>query len=597
MRFLHVLLLALMSTMSIHAFGQCNNVLTNGNASSGLTGWNFSSGTGTTWTVQNGTYGPAFVASYNWTTMNQTVDLWANGYSTSYLDNQQPEISYMQMYRGHTVNYADKYYYKIELRSATNQVIASYNLGSQTSPITTTSAWDTVAGSFTNYGSGVRYVRVECGGDDAEFWAGNYGTIVDNSVVSVANIINANICSGTYIFNGQVLSTSGQYNGNFTGQYGCDSNVILNLQVGPYNISDTFELCNGDTFYFDGSAYTSTSTLSGNFSSTAGCDSNVSYQVNFRDSYNDSINAGICPGEGYDFDGQMLFTPGSYSGAFTSQYGCDSLVALELVFNPVDFLQITDYLCPGGTYDFGGTPITAAGTYTGQFTNGYGCDSTVMLTLLQDQEYDIEEQVVLCEGESIFLGTQTITEAGTYSETFATSGGGCDSMVTLEVSVMDINTGVTIGETFLSSKDGQAGSTYQWLNCNQDMTVIAGATSQSYNPPLGGSYAVEVTNGACVDTSACKKFTPVGLEELNRTSLSVYPNPANDFIQVVAAEEVRITAVQLTDMQGRIVLQKGMVSPQGKFGLDISSVADGSYVLSIQSLDGDWFQQVLSVVR
>jgi len=87
------------------------------------------------------------------------------------------------------------------------------------------------------------------------------------------------------------------------------------------------------------------------------------------------------------------------------------------------------------------------------------------------------------------------------------------------------------------------------------------------------------------------------LEELNRTSLSVYPNPANDFIQVVAAEEVRITAVQLTDMQGRIVLQKGMVSPQGKFVLDISSVADGSYVLSIQSLDGDWFQQVLSVVR
>jgi hypothetical protein len=87
------------------------------------------------------------------------------------------------------------------------------------------------------------------------------------------------------------------------------------------------------------------------------------------------------------------------------------------------------------------------------------------------------------------------------------------------------------------------------------------------------------------------------LGELKHTSLSVYPIPANDLIQVDAAEEVRITAVQLTDMQGRIVLQKNMVAHQGKFGLDISSVAVGSYVLSIQSVDGDWFQQVLSVVR
>ena len=123
MRFLHVLLLALMSTMSIHAFGQCNNVLTNGNASSGLTGWNFSSGTGTTWTVQNGTYGPAFVASYNWTTMKPNggpLGEMATVLPTSTTSSLRS--AYMQMYRGHTVNYADKYYYKIELRSATNQV-------------------------------------------------------------------------------------------------------------------------------------------------------------------------------------------------------------------------------------------------------------------------------------------------------------------------------------------------------------------------------------------------------------------------------------------------------------------------------------------
>lgn len=596
MKKLIFLSLLVITSIQLETHAQCNNVLTNGDASAGLTGWVFSSGSGSTWTTQNSTYGPAFVASYNWTTMNQTVDLWANGYSAYYLDNQQPEISYMQMYRGHASNYADKFYYKIELRNASNQVITSYSLGSQSTPITTSTAWDTVAGSFTNYGSGVRYVRVEYGGDDAEFWAGNYGTIVDNGIVSVANIINANVCSGGYIFNGQNLTTTGQYIGNFTGQYGCDSNVILNLQVGPYNINDTFNLCDGDTFFFDGSAYTSTSTLSGNFTSGAGCDSNVSYQVNFRDSYNDSIQAGVCPGEGYDFDGQMLYTPGNYSGAFTSQYGCDSLVELTLVFNPVDFEQITDYICPGETYDFGGTPLTSGGTYSGQFTNATGCDSTVQLTLIEDQTHSIEEQIVLCEGESITLGSQTITEAGTYSETFVTVGGGCDSTVTLEVSVTEINTGITVSETKLTSKDTQAGSTYRWLNCNQEMIPIAGATAASYAPPLGGSFAVEVTNGSCVDTSACKQYSPVGIAEQSNGSISVFPIPAQEQLHISFGPEVRIESVRLIDLQGREVRSLSPRQMEGRVSMDLRGIVAGAYVIIVEQGNGTSHQQVISIL-
>ena len=582
MKIAHLAISAVLSVLTLQLQAQCNNVATNGDASGGLTGWNFSTGTGTNWTIQNNTYGSAFVSSYNWCTMNQTIDLWANGYSAVYLDNQQPEISYMQMYVGHTVNFADKYYFKVELRNSNNQVMDSYSLGSQNSPITTTSAWDTVSGSFTNYGNGARYVRIECGGDDAEYWAGYYGTVIDNTIISVEEILNVNICSGSYVWNGNTYSASGQYGGSFTGQYGCDSNVILNLHIGPYNIEDTFDLCQGDTFYFNGQAYTTDDTLGGNFTSYAGCDSNVSYIVHFRPSYDDTIDAYMCPGEGYNFGGQMLFTPGNYTGAFTSVHGCDSLVDLTLDFAPTPFLQLTDYFCAGEGYIFGDTTLNASGLYVRAFPSSYGCDSTVQLTLIQDQVYNNTFQMTLCDGQSIEFGSTTITEAGNYSETFATSGAGCDSNVTLEVDVISLNTGVTATENSLKSKDNDPNTTYRWLNCNQAMAPIAGAASQSFFPILGGSYAVEVTNGDCVDTSACVTFFPVGMQPIENEAMRVFPNPTDDLVTIKWTNDQSIEEVSLTNAMGQVVLTEKLAGSTQQTTIDLGNIPVGTYLLLVK---------------
>src|SRR5690606_23949572 len=111
----YTLLLAIcILSISQSIYAQCNNLLTNGNADAGLTGWTFSTGSGATWAIQNNTYGSAFVASYNWSTMSQQIDLMANGYTATELD-QEPVVSFMQMYIGHTVNFADLYYFEIEL--------------------------------------------------------------------------------------------------------------------------------------------------------------------------------------------------------------------------------------------------------------------------------------------------------------------------------------------------------------------------------------------------------------------------------------------------------------------------------------------------
>ena len=570
---------ALLTITGINA--QCNNLLTNGNASSGLTGWSFSSGGGATWSVQNNTYGPAFVASYNWTTMNQTIDLYAQGYTSQYLDNQQPEIAYSQMYRGRASNFSDKYYCKIELKNASNQVMDSYTLGSQNSPITTTSAWDTVSGSFTSYGTGARYIRVECGGDDAEYWSGNYGTVIDNSVVSVAEVHNVGICSGTYTFNNQTLSSSGTYTGSFTGSYGCDSNVVLNLHIGPYNIDDTFNLCKGDTFMYNSQPYTTSTTISGQFTSAAGCDSNISYTLDFIELFDDTIWASICPGEFYQFGSLTLFSSGTYTDQFTSQYACDSNVVLVLSESPAQFENHAGYICENGNYTFGDTTLTAPGGYFRIFQNSSGCDSIVNLTLAQDFSHDQSIAINLCDGDTLFFGAQDITEPGSYQETFQTLRGGCDSLVSLDVTVTEIDAGIDVSDLDLKADEDGTGTTYQWLDCKQNMSPILRATSRTYTPNDGGKYAVEITKIFCTDTSDCKPFWPLGLNELGQSGIVLYPNPATDILTIQTAANSNIEWIRIMDNTGRIVYETRPES-QAINDLNISDLVSGLYHLQLE---------------
>jgi hypothetical protein len=65
----------------------------------------------------------------------------------------------------------------------------------------------------------------------------------------------------------------------------------------------------------------------------------------------------------------------------SSVNGCDSIITLVLsVTNPVS-LQISDSICPGGSYSFHGRNLTATGIYHDTLTAAGGCDSVVTLNL------------------------------------------------------------------------------------------------------------------------------------------------------------------------------------------------------------------------
>lgn len=66
-------------------------------------------------------------------------------------------------------------------------------------------------------------------------------------------------------------------------------------------------------------------------------------------------------------------------------------------------------------------------------------------------------------------------------------------------------------------------------------------------------------------------------------SFNVFPNPTDQSLSIEALES---GTVELFDMSGRLVLQKKIVNPQAKDQLDVSGLANGSYVLKYSSGSG-----------
>jgi hypothetical protein len=571
------------------SFAQCDNLLVNPNADAGITGWTFSSGTGTTMITQNSTYGPAFVASYNWTTKSQTVDLLAAGYTAAQLD-AAPDIYIQEMFKGHASNYSDFYYLKVELRASNNAVISSYTLGSQSSPITTSTAWDTAFHTFSNYGTGARKVYFESGGDDTEFWSGNYGPFMDNAVVSIGNYINVGICAGqTYNFGTQVLSTAGTYTQTFnTGN--CDSTVILNLHVGNYNLSDTIDICASDTFFFNGQQLDTTGTYMANFTSVAGCDSMFTLTLNVHPEYDYILDDTACTNTPYMFGSQSLTTPGVYSGSFLTTFGCDSIVELHLAINQAYSMIDTAYLCPGSTFQFGSQSLTAVGNYNETFSSVDGCDSLVLLRLLQGLSFEEDISVTLCPNNTYLFGADTLDEAGSYSNVF-TSSQGCDSTVNLTLleDVLDLT--VTVNAQGISAKPGALA--YKWLNCNTG-NLIDGAFGSVYNPSSGGTYAVIMNSFNCLDTSACVQWSPTGISSVSQAGIEFYPSPTKGILQVFQSGEESIQQVDLLDLSGKVI-RTITIQERGSFSADFSGEAAGLYLIKFQTESGTYTDRIILV--
>jgi hypothetical protein len=208
-----------------------------------------------------------------------------------------------------------------------------------------------------------------------------------------------------------------------TNSIGCDSLVTITLVYNNASTGiETYTGCVGDGYsvVVNGTTYNE-----GNPSgietmiNSAGCDSIVTIALSFNSATTGTESYNGCSGDGYSIVvNGTTYNEGNPTGVetMTNGSGCDSIVTISLVFNNVSTGSVTYTGCVGDGYSVivNGTlyyELNPSGIET--LTNSIGCDSIVAITLLFNNPSTGTETYTGCVGDgySVVVNGTTIMKA------------------------------------------------------------------------------------------------------------------------------------------------------------------------------------------
>lgn len=131
-------------------------------------------------------------------------------------------------------------------------------------------------------------------------------------------------------------------------------------------------------------------------------------------------------------------TPGIYTDTLTNvnAYGCDSIVITSLIaMQKKDTNNVV--ICKGSSVTVGTNTYTTPGIYEDSVVNTAGCYDLIF-TNLSTKQFTDTVTTTICSVDSIVIGSIIHKTAGTYIDTL-TSSMGCDSIVVLHLSVTPLH--------------------------------------------------------------------------------------------------------------------------------------------------------------
>lgn len=409
-------------------------------------------------------------------------------------------------------------------------------------------------------------------------------------------------------------NSGNSYNGtltNFTltgaGSNWVTSTATVTTQGAPLGgvmATQTASVCSGGSFTFpDGTTQTnitSTATHTSTLVATNGCDSLINSTVNVLQPTSFAETNAVCSGDSYTFPDLSTQTNITSQVVHTSTIpnaaGCDSVITTTVNVNPVYAYNDTVWICNGMDFTFPDgtsfTAITSPMSHLSTLSTINSCDSVITTYLELYPTYVTNDSAWVCYGGS-YTFHDGITATGIIFSGMhvsqLTTVNACDSLINTYVVVINVDTAVTmVNETLTANATG---ATYQWLDCGNGYAPIAGDTNQTFTATVNGSYALSITENGCTDTSACYVILSTGIAHTIQTStISFYPNPANEFITISCSNELLGTVI-VTNLAGQVV--KWDVINGTSLQMDLTLLASGTYFIEIQTEQGRVVEKLL----
>lgn len=273
----------------------------------------------------------------------------------------------------------------------------------------------------------------------------------------------------------------------------------------------------------------------------------------------------------------------------TNAVGCDSVVTLNLTINMPNTGTDVITACGSHTWIDGVTYVASNNSATHTLTNAAGCDSVVTLNLTINMPNSGTDVITACDSHTWIDGVTYVASNNTATHTL-TNAAGCDSVVTLNLTINTVDVSVTQIDAVTIEADA-VGATYQWIDCANNQ-VISGATSQTFTATVNGNYAVIVTENNCSDTSACTTINSVGIEENGANiSFTLYPNPTNGNVTISLGKGLTNGEIRVFDVYGKIV-SRHVVQTSNSIELELLG-NPGIYYIELDSNLGKYKSKVI----
>lgn len=223
----------------------------------------------------------------------------------------------------------------------------------------------------------------------------------------------------------------------------------------------------------------------------------------------------------------------------TTGYGGTNDLGTIFKFCPRSKFNQTLTICAGDSLSIGKHKYFSAGTYIDTLIAVSSCDSIVTTILNVRPEIVSSQNVTICSNQSVTVGKNTYNKSGIYKDVFISQISGCDSTITTNLTVNDIESTVISSSGSLVAQLGSA--SYQWIDCNNSNLPINGQTNMVFTPSGSGKYALIVNKNTCVDTSACFDYVLLSADDAfysNNSTMEVYPNPSKGDFKIIGNEGV-----------------------------------------------------------
>jgi gliding motility-associated-like protein len=142
----------------------------------------------------------------------------------------------------------------------------------------------------------------------------------------------------------------------------------------------------------------------------------------------------ICMGDSIFLEGGYRKDPGIYYDTVSQGADCDSIYVTDLTVRDTFEIYQDQIICEGDSIFLEGAWQKTAGTYVDHKLSFWLCDSTVITDLEVSSTVYGDDEANICEGDSVYIGGAYRKTAGVYNDTTSASSG-CDSITEVQLLV------------------------------------------------------------------------------------------------------------------------------------------------------------------